>query len=126
MRIFHKPLFSSGIAHGNDPSMKPFWEMLYHAGADVVLNGHDHHYERFAPQAPDGTLDSRQGIREFVVGTGGKNSHRAVGPAKVNSEIRNAQTFGVLEVTLHAKSYDWRFVPQDGGSFTDSGTASCH
>ena len=126
LAYFHKPLFSSGGAHGNSPKMKPLWDILFHAGADVVINGHDHHYERFAPQDPDGRLDTVHGIREFVVGSGGKNSHRPVGPAKPNSEIRNGDTFGVLKLTLHAKSYDWEFVPEEGKTFTDSGADICH
>jgi len=101
LAYFHKPLFSSGAAHGNDPSVKPLWNMLYQAGADVVISGHDHHYERFAPQTPEGEADPARGIREFVVGTGGKNSHRSLAGAKPNSEIRNADTFGVLKLTLH-------------------------
>jgi hypothetical protein len=72
LAYWHKPLFSSGSAHGDDPQMKALWQAFYDANADVVVNGHDHDYERFAPQAPDGTLDSVRGIREFVVGTGGK------------------------------------------------------
>ncbi len=126
LAYFHKPLFSSGGAHGNTPQMKPLWDILFHAGADIVVNGHDHNYERFAPQDPDGKLDTVHGIREFVVGSGGKNSHRAVGPAKPNSEVRNGDTFGVLKVTLHANSYDWEFVPEEGKTFTDSGTGLCH
>jgi hypothetical protein len=126
LAYFHKPLFSSGGAHGNSPQMKPLWDILFHAGADVVINGHDHNYERFAPQDPDGKLDTTHGIREFVVGSGGKNSHRPVGAAKPNSEVRNGDTFGVLKVTLHAKSYDWEFVPEEGKPFTDSGSGLCH
>jgi acid phosphatase type 7 len=126
LAYFHKPLFSSGGAHGNSPQMKPLWEILFHAGAEVVINGHDHNYERFAPQDPDGKLDTVHGIREFVVGSGGKNSHRRVGAAKPNSEVRNDDTFGVLKVTLHAKSYDWEFVPEEGKTFTDSGSGLCH
>ena len=123
---FHKPLFSSGRAHGNDPEVKPLWETLYHAGADVVVNGHDHDYERFAPQDPNGNPDSQHGIREFVVGTGGKNSHRVFGTTKPNSEVRRADTFGVLQLTLHSRSYDWKFIPEAGKTFADSGTATCH
>ena len=123
---FHKPLFSSGRAHGNDPEVKPLWETLYHAGADVVVNGHDHDYERFAPQDPNGNPDSHHGIREFVVGTGGKNSHRVFGATKPNSEVRQADTFGVLQLTLHSRSYDWKFVPEAGKTFADSGTSTCH
>ncbi|HZR29387.1 MAG TPA: metallophosphoesterase [Terriglobales bacterium] len=123
---WHHPLFSSGKAHGNDPEMKPFWQDLYAANADIVINGHDHDYERFAPQDPDGKLDNARGIREFVVGSGGKNSHRVFGDTKPNSEARNADTFGVLKLTLHAKSYDWEFVPEEGKTFKDSGSGTCH
>jgi acid phosphatase type 7 len=126
LAYWHKPLFSSGEKHGNDPEMKPFWQLLYAAAADVVINGHDHDYERFAPQDPETKADLSRGIREFVVGSGGKNSHRTFGPSKPNSESRNADTFGVLKLTLHAKSYDWEFVPQAGKTFTDSGSGRCH
>jgi len=127
LAYFHKPLFSSGGAHGNSPLIKPLWDTLYHAGADIVINGHDHDYERFAPQDPEGRADPDHGIREFVVGSGGKNSHRTFAAApKPNSEIRNADTFGVLKLILHPKSYDWEFVPEAGKSFTDSGTGLCH
>ena len=126
LAYFHKPLFSSGAKHGNDPEMKPLWEILYHAGADVVINGHDHDYERFAPQDSEGHADAQHGIREFVVGSGGKSSHRVMGEAQPNSEVRNADTFGVLKVTLHARGYDWEFVPQAGKTFTDTGSGACH
>jgi len=126
LAYFHKPLFSSGAKHGNDPLMKPLWQALYEANADVVINGHDHDYERFAPQDPDGKADSKRGIREFVVGSGGKNSHRSFDKPKPNSEVRNADTFGVLKLTLHSSGYDWEFVPQAGKSFHDSGSGSCH
>jgi hypothetical protein len=106
--------------------MKPLWEILYHAGADIIINGHDHDYERFAPQNPDGVADPDHGIREFVVGSGGKNSHRVFADTRTNSEARNADTYGVLKLTLHSKSYDWQFVPQAGKSFTDSGSGKCH
>jgi hypothetical protein len=126
LAYFHKPLFSSGASHGNDPEMKPLWQTLYAANADVVINGHDHDYERFAPQDPDGNADQKRGMREFVVGTGGKNSHRAFGTIRANSEMHQADTFGVLKLTLHASSYDWEFVPEAGKSFHDSGSGSCH
>jgi acid phosphatase type 7 len=126
LAYFHKPLFSSGGRHGGDPEMKPMWDALYHAGADVVLNGHDHDYERFAPQDPEGHRDPAHGLREFVVGSGGKNSHRTMGGAKANSEVRNDDTFGVLKLTLHATGYEWEFVPEAGKTFTDSGSGSCH
>ncbi len=126
LAYFHKPLFSSGAKHGNDPEMKPLWEILYHAGADVVINGHDHDYERFAPQDSDGHADATHGIREFVVGSGGKNSHRLMASAQPNSEVRNADTFGVLKMTLHPRGYEWEFIPEAGKTFTDTGSAACH
>jgi hypothetical protein len=126
LAYWHKPLFSSGAAHGNDPEIKPLWDALYSAGAEVVINGHDHDYERFAPQDPTGKLDPQHGIREFVVGTGGKNSHRSFASPKPHSETRQADTFGVLKLTLHATSYDWEFVPETGKTFSDSGSGTCH
>jgi len=114
---WHHPLFSSG-AHGNSPKVKPFWRALYAAGADVIINGHDHDYERFARQEPDGDRNTA-GIREFVVGTGGAE-RRPFANIKANSQARKATTFGVLKLTLHATSYDFRFVPQAGKTFTDA------
>ena len=125
LAYWHKPLFSSGSAHGNDPEMRPLWQALYDANADVVINGHDHNYERFAPQTPDGRSDAARGIREFVVGTGGKN-HRPIVLAKPNSESRNADAYGVLKLTLRAGAYDWQFIPEPGKQFSDSGTGKCH
>jgi acid phosphatase type 7 len=125
LAYFHEPLFSSGGKHGNNPLVRPLCEMLYAAGADVVINGHDHDYERFAPQDPQGHLDESRGIREFVVGTGGKNSHRRLGAVQPNSEIRNDDTYGVLKLTLHSRGYDWEFVPEAGKTFRDSGSGSC-
>jgi acid phosphatase type 7 len=124
LAYFHHPLFNSGT-HGNATKMRPTWDALYAANAEVVLNGHDHHYERFAPQSPSGTLDTARGIREFVVGTGGA-SHYGITNVQPNSEVRNSDTFGVLKLTLHPTSYDWNFVPEAGKTFTDSGTTSCH
>lgn len=125
LAYWHKPLFSSGGAHGNDPEIKPLWQDLYRANADVVVNGHDHDYERFAPQTPDGTADSARGLREFVVGTGGK-SHRPFGTIKPNSEVRDATAYGVLKLTLKPKGYDWQFIPEAEKTFTDSGSGTCH
>ena len=124
LAYWHKPLFSSG-PHGNDSSVKPLWDMLYAAGADVVLAGHDHDYERFAPQTPSGSADPTRGIREFVVGTGGKE-HYSISSTKPNSQVHNTDTFGVLRLTLHPDGYDWQFLPEAGKTFTDSGTGSCH
>jgi len=125
LAYWHKPLFSSGSAHGNDLAMKPLWDALYDANADVVVNGHDHDYERFAPQTPDGVSDAVRGIREFVVGTGGKNL-RPFGTAKPNSEVRDFSAFGVLKLILKPNGYDWQFIPEEGKTFTYSGSGVCH
>jgi acid phosphatase type 7 len=124
LAYWHKPLFSSG-PHGNDSSVRPLWDVLYAAGAEVVLAGHDHDYERFAPQTPSGSADTTRGIREFVVGTGGKE-HYSISSTKPNSQVHNTDTFGVLRLTLHPDGYDWKFLPEAGKTFTDSGTGSCH
>jgi acid phosphatase type 7 len=124
LAYFHHPLFSSG-EHGNQPQVRPIWEALYAANADVVVSGHDHSYERFAPQRPDGTRDEGRGIREFVVGTGG-GEHYSFAAIEPNSQVRNATTFGVLKITLDPRSYAWEFVPVEGESFTDSGEDRCH
>jgi len=125
LAYFHKPRFSSGLFHGDDLEVTPFWQALYDYNAELVLNGHDHDYERFAPQDPHGKADPKRGIREFVVGTGGK-SHREFGFPKPNSEIRNHDTYGVLKLTLKPTSYDWQFLPEAGKTFTDSGSGNCH
>jgi hypothetical protein len=123
LAFWHIPLFSSGGRANNNS--RSFWNLLYAAHADVVLNGHDHIYERFAPQNPSGQLDTSQGIREFIAGTGGANHTSIVAPA-ANSEVRIATTFGVLEMTLHPGSYDWAFVPVGGQPVMDSGSGTCH
>ncbi|HET8922428.1 MAG TPA: metallophosphoesterase [Candidatus Acidoferrum sp.] len=125
LAYWHKPLFSSGGAHGNDLTVKPFWDALYKAHAVIVIGGHDHDYERFAPQTPDGAPDPERGIREFVAGTGGKN-HRPFTAPKANSEVRDATAFGVLKLTLKPNAYDWQFIPEAGKNFTDAGSATCH
>jgi acid phosphatase type 7 len=125
LAYWHAPLFSSGY-HGNNARMKPTWEALYAADAEVVLNGHDHDYERFAPQSPRGAADDARGIRQFVVGTGGRELRPFRPAIEANSEVRNANTFGVLKLTLHPNSYEWKFVPPADATFTDSGTSECH
>jgi hypothetical protein len=125
LAYWHHPVFSSGSTHSSDPKMKPAWDALYAAKAEVVLSGHEHNYERFAPQTPAGVADSTNGIQEFVVGTGGR-SHYGFGTIKANSEVRNSDTYGVLKLTLHSGSYDWQFVPVAGKTFTDSGSTNCH
>ena len=123
LAFWHIPLFSSGGRANNNS--KAFWQLLYDNNADLILSAHDHIYERFAPQTPSGTLDTTRGIREFIVGTGGAN-HTSIVSVAANSEVRNADTFGVLELTLHPTSYDWQFVPEAGKTFTDSGSTACH
>ena len=124
LAYWHHPRFSSGN-HGSDATYQPFWQDLYNAGADVVLSGHDHVYERFAPQNPQGNLDTTRGLRQFVVGTGGK-SISGFATIRPNSQIRSNAAYGVLKLVLHASSYDWRFVAENGKTFTDSGTQPGH
>jgi hypothetical protein len=125
LAYWHHPLFTSDSHHGNDSRMRPFWQALYEDGAEVVLAGHAHNYERFAPQTPGGKFDGQFGIRQFVVGTGGA-SHYGFGSPHAHSQVRNSSAFGVLKLTLRPSGYDWRFVPVAGRSFTDSGSGSCH
>ncbi|MGF1601825.1 MAG: metallophosphoesterase family protein [Thermosynechococcaceae cyanobacterium] len=124
LAYWHHPRFSSGI-HGNNQDMDAFWQALHKAGAEIVFNGHDHHYERFAPQTPTAQPDTKGGIREFVIGTGGKNL-RPVLQAQANSDVRNDSNYGVLKLTLKPHGYAWQFVPIAGQSFTDSGQDICH
>ena len=125
LAYFHHPLFTSGSYRPGIERVERLWEILYAGGVDVVLNGHDHNYQRFAPQDPQGRADPEDGIREFVVGTGGRSNYQISQPI-ANTEVYNDDTFGVLELTLHPKSYDWKFVPVAGDTFTDSGVARCH
>jgi len=125
LAYFHHPLFTSGSYRPGIERVERLWEIFYDAGVDVVLNGHDHNYQRFAPQDPQGRADPEDGIREFVVGTGGRSNYQISQPI-ANTEVYNDDTYGVLELTLNPKSYDWEFVPVEGESFTDSGVARCH
>jgi acid phosphatase type 7 len=125
LAYFHYPLFSSGKYRPGVHEVKPLWEVLYAADADVVLNGHDHNYQRFAPQAPNGKADPQRGIREFVVGTGGRSHYPILFPI-ANSEVYNDETYGVLTLAPHPKGYEWRFLPVKSETFTDSGSAKCH
>ena len=124
LAYWHKPRFSSG-KYPNNSTFQPFWQALADAQADLVLTGHGHHYERFAPQTPAGVRDDVKGIRQFIVGTGGRNFQMLLNPPLPNTEARQNNNFGVLKLGLHATSYDWEFVPTPGGTFTDSGTRAC-
>ena len=124
LAYFHHPRFTSGTP-GQNSGVKPLWRALYDFNAEVVLNGHAHDYERFAEQDPDGVAGSRPGIREFVVGTGGK-SLAEFPTSQPNTEARNNDTFGILQLRLRTTSYEWKFIPEAGKTFTDSGTTDCH
>jgi hypothetical protein len=123
MAYWHRPRFTSGLSHPSNPALGPIWDILYAHGVDIVLNGHVHLYERFAPQNPQGRADT-QGIREFVVGTGGGGSLVGYSPID-NSEVINNETYGVIKLTLHSDSYNWEFIPIEGFTFTDSGSYLC-
>jgi hypothetical protein len=123
LAYWHHPRFSSGTEHGSDASVGQFWRALYDANAEVVLSGHEHGYERFAPQNPDAEADPL-GIREFVVGTGGKDLYR-FGAPEPNSERRD-RTFGVLKLILRPAGYDWEFVAESGAIMDAGGPVACH
>ncbi|HST48283.1 fibronectin type III domain-containing protein [Jatrophihabitans sp.] len=122
---WHRPRFSSSTTTPSSTTYTAFWNDLYNAGADIVLNGHAHDYERFEPQTGAGVADPARGLREFVVGSGG-DDFQTLGPPIANSAIANSSAFGVLALTLHATSYDWKFVPAAGYSLTDTGSGTCH
>jgi len=124
--IWHDPLFSSGRTHGSLGHVLPFWQALHEHGADLVVNGHEHNYERFAPQTPGGAADPEFGLREIVVGTGGESHYREGEALIPNSEVADDNTYGVLKLTLHASSYEWEFIPEPGGTFRDAGSGACH
>jgi acid phosphatase type 7 len=124
LAYWHHPRFSAGT-YADNSSFEPFWQALQDHGAEVVLNAHDHNYQRYAPRTPAGVADPN-GVREFVVGTGGKVHYTVDAGPVSNREAANGDTYGVLKLTLHAARYDWRFEPEAGSSFTDSGSASCH
>jgi hypothetical protein len=129
---FHHPLYTSSTA--DTTIVRPFWDMLYNAGADVILSGHAHYYERFAPMRPNGTKDLAYGIREFVVGTGGaapSNPMRLprANNSKIDSEIPDSPgktAYGVLKLDLYAGGYTWKFLPRESDTFTDAGSGTCH
>lgn len=123
LAYWHQPLFSSST-NGNNAASRDVWQVLYEFGAEIVLNGHDHLFERFAPQDPSGRLDPARGIRQFTVGTGGCYLYNVV-RLQPNSEVQ-ASVHGVLKLTLRANAYDWQFIPIAGSTFTDMGSGSCH
>ena len=125
LAYWHHPLFNNGGHHGGNPKMKAIWQALYDANADVVLTGHEHDYERFAPQNADGQLDPRRGIREFDVGTGGK-MEKGQFVSDHNSEHQEKAVLGVLKLNLHPKSYEFEFIRGGDKKILDSGSGECH
>jgi acid phosphatase type 7 len=123
LALFHHPRFSSGD-HGSDDDVAPFWDALYEADADLVLNGHEHDYERFAPQGPAGNADDQRGIMQLIVGTGGAELREFKDPV-ANSRVRSSYAYGVIELGLSQNGWRWQFYPTDN-SFTDAGSGSCH
>jgi hypothetical protein len=124
LAYWHHPLFSSGN-HGSSSATRDLWNILYQEGAEIVLMGHDHHYERFAPQTATAGADSSFGIRGFIVGTGGRGLYN-VGSAIKNSEVRYNGGWGILKLVLGSGSYSWQFLSVAGKTFTDSGSGKCH
>lgn len=123
--MWHQARFSSGTSHGSSTAVQALWQALYDHDAELVLVGHEHNYERFAPQTATGALDTARGLVEFVVGTGGY-THYSFGTPVANSLVRNGTAFGVLKLVLSAGSWSFEFVPVAGQTFTDSGTGTCH
>jgi chitodextrinase len=124
LAYWHEPRWSSGTVHGSDSDWDAVWNDLYAAHADVVLNGHEHNYERFGKQNPSGIADAN-GIREIIAGTGGASHGYPFGTPVANSQVRNDSTWGLIKLTLHPTGYDWQFVPIAGSTFTDSGSDTC-
>jgi hypothetical protein len=126
LAYWHHPRFSSGTVHGDQLFVRDLWLALQDHGVEIALAGHEHDYERFAPQDADGRADAVRGVRAFVVGTGGHDVLYALGPPRPNSEVRQTGTYGVLELTLRTGGYDWRFLAAAGATFTDAGSDVCH
>ena len=124
LAYWHHPRFSSG-QHGNDAEVAPLWDALYDAGAEVVINGHDHDYERFAPQTPP-ARPTRQGASASSWSAPAGRRLRSFSTIRANSQVRNSTTHGVLKLTLSSGSYTWQFVPAGSGTFKDSGSGTCH
>jgi hypothetical protein len=124
LAFWHHPLFTAAPMVG-EPALRPFWSELYAARAELVLNGHSHNYQRFAPMTPEGVLDETRGIRQFVVGTGGRSLYPFQGTAP-NLLAGTDSAFGVLKLTLYSAHYEWTFLPIAGSTFTDSGSGVCH
>jgi hypothetical protein len=125
LAVWHRPPFSSG-RHGNEPAVRPLLRLLYRHGVEILVNGHDHDYERFAPARPNGAVDARFGIRRFVVGTGGADLRPRRAAAVRHSRVFQAEVHGVLRLRLRWRRYAWDFLPTMSGAFEDRGSGSCH
>jgi hypothetical protein len=125
LAFWHEPYWSSPSHHEPQSDLEPWVSILYRAGVDVLLQAHNHAYERFSPQAPDGRLDRRRGISAYTVGSGGHSHYHYEGTAR-NSVVKDDETYGVLRLTLRRRGWDWRFLPVAGRSFTDAGSRQCH
>jgi hypothetical protein len=119
------PRYSSGSIHGNNADMQDVWSILANAGTELYLGGDDHLYERFAPADAQGAY-SPQGMREIVVGTGGRSHYPFGNTIDLNSEARNDSTYGILRLVLRPGGYEWEFIPEAGATFIDSGSSTCH
>jgi hypothetical protein len=124
LAYWHRPRWSSGVNHGSGSAFQTLWQVLHDAGAELVINGHEHNYERFAEMDATGAVVS-DGLREIVVGTGGAALY-PFGTPLAASQIRNNTAYGVLKLTLQPTGYDWEFIPAEGSTFTDSGSSNCH
>jgi hypothetical protein len=125
LAITHHPRFSSGT-HGSDSGISALWQALYDARAEILIAGHDHNYQRFAPMTAAGDLDRARGIRQWVVGMGGRSLYEFKAPV-TNTEAYSTTAYGVLKLTLHQKSYDFEFIPVAGASYRDAADGiECH
>jgi hypothetical protein len=126
LAYYHEPYWTTLSHHPEDTQLRPWIRMLYDAGVDVILQAHNHLYERFAPQTADAKRDNARGIVGFTVGTGGRSHYPFHGAPAPNSVVRNDDTYGVLALTLRPRGYSFRFVPEPGKTFADSGSGTCH
>ncbi|UCF75907.1 MAG: metallophosphoesterase [Betaproteobacteria bacterium] len=125
LAYWHHPRWGGG-SRRPEPGVQAFWDVLYEKGAELVINGHDHFYERIAPVDPKGVPNPARGIRQITVGTGGGSLYEFEKPPLPITEVRDDKTYGVLKLSLNADGYDWQFVGVPGSLFSDSGSAACH
>jgi hypothetical protein len=125
LAVFHTPLYSSGF-HGNEPRVRPLVKLLYKSGAELIVNGHEHHYERFAPARPDGRIDWKKGVQQIIAGTGGAPLRPRGARTVAHSRVFSSEAWGVLRLGLGKRGYTWKFLPVAGETFTDKGERKCH